>query len=74
MARYQLDVRAEYYETETGRHDIYRWPEIVRAVSARHAIEKALAGAEDKMAARFGHRVAPRWNVELSAKIVPNIH
>lgn len=74
MATYQVDVRAEYYETETGRWDVYRWPEIVRAVSSRHALDKALAGAWDKMAARFGHRVAPRWAVTFSAGIVPNIH
>lgn len=74
MAAYQVDVRAEYYETDTGRWDVYRWPEIVRAVSARHAIDKALAGADARMAGRMSHRVAPRWAVTFSAEIVPNIH
>ena len=74
MATYQIDVRAEYYETETGRQDVYRWPEIVRAVSARHALDKALVKAQTRMAGRMSHRVSPKWKVDFWARIVPNIH
>ncbi len=74
MATYSLDVRAEYFDNETGRWDVYRYVDTVRAVSPRHAITKAIAGARDRFAYRFAHRVAPRWDGGFSAEIVPNLH
>lgn len=76
MATYQLLVRAEYANVEDPERvyfDNYRYIDTVRAVSKRHAIRKAIAGARERFAFRFAHRIAPKWEVIFDAEITYNI-
>jgi len=76
MATYQLLVRAECATVnEIGRehHDNYRYVDTVRAVSKRHAIRKAIAGARERFAYRFAHRIAPKWEIIFDAEILANL-